>query len=84
VRSPARVPGGRRTTLNLVERWFRELTRKAIRRGVFRSVPELVSAIYAYLDAHTADPKPFVWTASAEEILRKVQPGRVAQRQVAS
>jgi DDE superfamily endonuclease len=70
--------------LNLVERWFRELAQKALRRGVFRSVPELVSAIYAYLDAHNADPKPFVWTASAEEILQKVHRGRVVLRQTAS
>jgi len=70
--------------LNLVERWFRELTQKAIRRGVFRSVPDLVAAIYAYLDAHNADPKPFVWTASAQEILEKVRRGRVALRQAAN
>jgi transposase len=63
--------------LNLVERWFRELTQKALRRGVFRSVPDLVAAIYAYLDAHNADPKPFIWTASADEILEKVRRGRV-------
>jgi transposase len=64
--------------LNLVERWFRDLTDKAIRRGVFRSVPELVAAIEAYLAAHNKDPKPFVWTASAEEILEKVRRGRIA------
>jgi len=68
--------------LNLVERWFRELTEKAIRRGVFRSVPDLVEAIYAYLDAHNADPKPFVWTASAESILAKVRRGRVVLNSV--
>jgi transposase len=64
--------------LNLVERWFRDLTEKAIRRGVFRSVPELIAAIEAYLAAHNKDPKPFVWTASADEILEKVRRGRVA------
>jgi transposase len=69
--------------LNLVERWFRELTQKAIRRGVFRSVPDLVAAIYEYLDAHNSDPKPFVWTASAEQILEKVRRGRVALRPLA-
>jgi transposase len=69
--------------LNLVERWFRELTEKAIRRGVFRSVPELVAAIYAFLD-HNTDPKPFVWTVSVEQILEKVRRGRVALRQIAS
>ena len=64
--------------LNLVERWFRELTDKAVRRGVFRSVPELIAAIEAYMAAHNKDPKPFVWTATAEEILEKVRRGRVA------
>jgi transposase len=70
--------------LNLVERWFRELTEKAIRRGVFHSVPELVSAIQQYLNAHNNDPKPFIWTASAEDILAKVRRGRVVLKQVAS
>ena len=70
--------------LNLVERWFRELTEKAIRRAVFRSVPELVSAIQEYLNAHNNDPKPFIWTASAEDILSKVRRGRVVLKQVAS
>lgn len=64
--------------LNLVERWFREITDKAIRRGVFHSVPDLVAAIEAYLNASNAEPKPFVWTASAEAILEKVRRGRVA------
>ncbi len=58
--------------LNLVERWFRELTEKAIRRGVFHSVPDLIEAIEAFLAAHNEDPKPFVWTASADAILAKV------------
>jgi transposase len=68
--------------LNLVERWFREITDKAIRRGVFQSVPDLVAAIEAYLQAHNNDPKPFVWTATAEDILTKVQRGRVALTKV--
>ncbi len=58
--------------LNLVERWFRELTDKAIRRGVFHSVPELIDAIDAFLQANNHDPKPFVWTASIDSILAKV------------
>src|SRR5271169_4248665 len=58
--------------LNLVERWFRELTDKAIRRGVFHSVPDLIAAIEEYLNAHNEDPKPFVWTASVDSILEKV------------
>ena len=68
--------------LNLVERWFRELTDKAIRRGVFHSVADLIAAIEDYLQAHNADPKPFVWTASADDILEKVSRGRVALQQV--
>src|ERR1700704_6162941 len=64
--------------LNMVERWFRDLTDKAIRRGVFRSVPDLITAIEAYLEANNNDPKPFVWTATADEILDKVRRGRVA------
>jgi transposase len=70
--------------LNLVERWFRNLTDKAIRRGVFGSVPDLIAAIEAYLAAHNDDPKPFVWTATAEEILAKVRRGRVTLHQVQS
>jgi transposase len=58
--------------LNLVERWFRELTQKAIRRGVFPSVPDLIDAIQAYLDAYNENPKPFVWTATVESIVEKV------------
>ncbi len=70
--------------LNLVERWFRELTDKAIRRGVFHSVPDLIAAIEDYLDATNDNPKPFVWTATAEAILEKVRRGRVALNQIAS
>ena len=68
--------------LNLVERWFRELTDKALRRGVFHSVPELVAAIEEYIDAHNNDPRPFVWTATAESILAKVARGRIALERV--
>jgi hypothetical protein len=67
-----------------VERWFREITDKAIRRGVFASVPDLIAAIEDYLKATNDNPKPFVWTASAEDILAKVQRGRVALQQSAS
>jgi len=58
--------------LNLVERWFGEITRKRIRRGVFRSVPELVAAIEEYIRYHNENPKPFVWTKRAEDIIKKV------------
>jgi len=68
--------------LNLVERWFRELTDKALRRGVFHSVPDLIAKIEQYLAAHNDDPKPFVWTATADDILAKVARGRVALQAV--
>ena len=58
--------------LNMVERFFAEITRNRIRRGAFKSVAELKSAIIEYLDNHNADPKPFVWTKSAGQILEKV------------
>jgi transposase len=58
--------------LNMVERFFAEITRRRIRRGVFNSVAELTSAIMQYLENHNADPQPFIWTKSAGEILEKV------------
>lgn len=58
--------------LNLVERWFAEITNKRIRKGVFRSVPELITAIYDYIQHHNKNPQPFIWTKSAEEIISKV------------
>ena len=63
--------------LNLVERFFGKLTDKAIRRGVFHNVPDLITAIEAYLNANNTDPTPFVWTATADQILEKVRRGRV-------
>jgi hypothetical protein len=68
--------------LNQVERWFRELTDKALRRGAFGSVPDLIAAIQEYIDAHNNDPKPYVWTATAESILTKVARGRIALKKV--
>ena len=64
--------------LNLIERWFRELTNKRIRRGVFHSVPDLIAAIEEYLAAHNQDPKPFVWTAEIDTIMEKVSRARAA------
>ena len=58
--------------LNMVERWFREITDKRIRRGVFRSVPELIAAIEDYMSNHNQNPRVFVWTASVESILTKI------------
>lgn len=59
--------------LNLVERWFGRITEQRIRRGVFRSVPDLIVAITDYLESNNAHPKPFTWTASFQAILSKVK-----------
>jgi transposase len=59
--------------LNLVERWFGEITRKRIRRGVFKSVPELVAAIDEFIRLTNKNPKPFVWTKTVEDILEKIK-----------
>lgn len=64
--------------LNMVERWFRELTNKRIRRGSFRSVPELIAAITAYLEHHNQSPRVFVWTATVERIMAKVAKSKEA------
>jgi transposase len=60
--------------LSMVERWFRELTEKRLRRGIFRSVMSLVSAIDEYLEAVNDNPRPFIWTKTADEILNKPAP----------
>ena len=64
--------------LNVAERFFRDLTEKRLRRGVFRSVRQLVAAIKAYIDAHNDDPKPFVWRKTVDEIPAKVGRARAA------
>lgn len=64
--------------LNLVERFFAEITQKRIRRGAFRSVAELEQAIREYLKVHNQKPKPFIWTASADQVLGKI--GRLCKR----
>jgi transposase len=58
--------------LNMVERFFRDITTERLRRGVFASVPDLISAIAGYVDHHNENPKPFIWTAKANDILQKV------------
>ncbi len=58
--------------LSLVERWFAEITRKRIRRGVFHSVPQLIKAIEEYIRVNKHNPKPFLWTKKANHILRKI------------
>jgi len=68
--------------LNLVERWFAELTNKRIRRGAFRSVKELQSAIREFIQVHNENPKPFVWTRTADQILDSM--ARYARRTLVS
>jgi len=58
--------------LNMVERFFRDLTTERLRHGVFRSVPELIAAIKEYIAVPNKNPKPFIWTAKANDILAKV------------
>jgi transposase len=67
--------------LNMVERWFRDLSTKRLKRGSFASVPELIAAIENYIATNNDDPKPFMWTKTAEEIIDKVKRGRVALEQ---
>jgi len=64
--------------LNMVERFFRDLTENQLRRSVFRSVEELITAIDNYIDRHNEAPKPFIWTAKAADILEKVKRARAA------
>ena len=58
--------------LNMVERFFRDISENRLRRGVFTSVPELTAAIKEYIAVHNENPKPFIWTAKASDILQKV------------
>jgi len=64
--------------LNMVERFFRELTTKRIRRGSFTSVDDLIAAICDYIDHHNENPMPYIWTATAESIIEKVGRARLA------
>ncbi len=70
--------------LNLVERWFKELTDRKLRRSTFSSVPALIDAIELWVEHWNDDPKPFQWHAAAEDILTKVRRGRAALTQVKS
>lgn len=70
--------------LNVIERWFRDLTQRRLRRGVFRSVAELEQAIRDYIRHHNAHPKSFVWTKQAEDILAKVTRARNALNKIPS
>lgn len=68
--------------LNVIERWFRDITEQRIRRGVFRSVDQLEAAIQDYINHHNARPKSFVWTAKAEDIVEKVRRARAALNKI--
>ena len=70
--------------LNLIERWFRDLTDRRVRRGAFRSVRELIQAILDYIEAHNENPKSFVWTAQVEDILVKVSRARAVLDKISS
>ena len=68
--------------LNLIERWFRELTQKRIRRGTFRSVREVIDAVMAYIESHNDDSQPYLWTARAHDIISKVRRARAVLENV--
>jgi transposase len=70
--------------LNQVERWFRDLTEKNLRRGIFASVPDLIASIQTYIEASNADPAPYVWTATAESMLAKIERARTTLNQTAT
>jgi len=70
--------------LNLVERWFNELTERMLRRGVFTSVANLIEAIELWAEHWNDDPKPFIWHKTAEDIISKVQRGRTSLTRVKS
>jgi transposase len=64
--------------LNMVERFFRDITHNRIRRGVFQDLEQLIMAIGDYIDVHNQNPKPFIWTAKATDILEKVTRAKAA------
>ena len=68
--------------LNLIERWFKELTDRRLRRGAFTSVADLSAAITTWAEHWNIDPKPFIWKATAEDIIAKVQRGRDTLHQI--
>ena len=72
VKSSASASSAQSSWLNMVERFFRDITVNRLRRGVFTSVPELTTAIDEYVAQHNTKPTPFIWTKSAADILQKV------------
>jgi hypothetical protein len=65
-----------------VERWFRELTDKSIRRGSFVSVPDLKQAIDEFMQAWNDSPKPFIWTATVSDIIEKIERARLKMEHI--
>ena len=65
--------------LNMIERFFRDLTENRIRRGIFQDLEQLITAIGDYIDRHNDNPKPFIWTAKANDILEKVTRAQAAR-----
>ena len=70
--------------MNLIERWFRDLTDKRIRRGAFKSIPHLIQAIMDYIAGHNDNPHSFVWTAKANDILAKVARAKAVLDKISS
>ena len=68
--------------VNLIERWFKELTDKRLRRGVFTSVADLTAAITTWAQHWNENPKPFIWKATADDIITKVRRGRATLNQI--
>ena len=62
----------------MIERFFRDLTHNRLRRGVFQDLEQLITAIGDYIDGHNENPKPFIWTAKASDILEKVTRAQAA------
>jgi transposase len=70
--------------LNLVERWFRDLTQKCVRRGAFKSVADLEAKLWAYIEHANEEPRPFRWTAKPDDLIAKVARARAALDKVAN
>lgn len=70
--------------LNMVERFFRDLTQRELRRGAFKSLEQLQAALTDYVVRHNENPNPFIWTAKASDILEKVKRARAALDKVAT
>ena len=70
--------------LNLIERWFKELTDKRLRRGTFNSVADLSTAITTWAAHWNENPKPFIWKAAAQDIITKVRRGRPTLNEINS